>query len=474
LNHLKIIIWTHNSQFLLLRFNSTSKEKKRISEMSDGVEELPQIRRFLKERLQRDYSTFRGHDTERENIRQLLQRTAEMAESNSLLLIGPRGVGKTTLINAVLTDLLNNADFIQNTLVVHLNGYLHTDDKLALKSITVQMQLENACDGKVFGSFAENLAFLLECLKAGNKRSKSVVFILEEFDLFCAHHNQTLLYNLFDVSQSAQAPVCILGITCRLDVIELLEKRVKSRFSHRQIFLFPNADDFSIYVKLFEALLKIPTERELKKHAERVASLKLLQSDQLTFHRNHYDPGKYKFNKRSTERWNNHIDALLQHTNVRQALQTLFDYNVSEAGLKIFIYSLVAQLQSRPGKTQVTSEQVTQLISSYNNDTKVEILCGLSILEMCLIISMKHHSEIYDRDPFNFEIIYARFNKFAKLSTGMQNIERGVVLKAFEHLRNLELILPIMSCASKVQKEFEMHKLALTYGQIHQAVQRYQ
>uniref|UniRef100_A0A1B0A7I8 Origin recognition complex subunit 4 n=1 Tax=Glossina pallidipes TaxID=7398 RepID=A0A1B0A7I8_GLOPL len=442
--------------------------------MSDGVEELSQIRRFLKERLQRDYTTFRGHDTERENIRQLLQRTAEMAESNSLLLIGPRGVGKTTLINAVLTDLLNNADFIQNTLVIHLNGYLHTDDKLALKSITVQMQLENACDGKVFGSFAENLAFLLECLKAGNKRSKSVVFILEEFDLFCAHHNQTLLYNLFDVSQSAQAPVCILGITCRLDVIELLEKRVKSRFSHRQIFLFPNADDFSVYVKLFEALLKIPNERELKKHAERVASLKLLQSDQLTFHRSHYDPGKYKFTKRSTERWNNHIDALLQHANVRQALQSLFDYNVSEAGLKIFIYRLVAQLQNRPGKTQVTSEQVTQLISSYNSDTKVEILCGLSILEMCLIISMKHHSEIYDRDPFNFEIIYARFNKFAKLSTGMQNIERGVVLKAFEHLRNLELILPIMSCASKVQKEFEMHKLALTYGQIHQAVQRYQ
>ena len=85
----------------------------------------------------------------------------------------------------------------------------------------------------VFGSFAENLAFLLACLKAGNKKSKSVMFILEEFDLFCSHHNQTLLYNLFDISQSAQAPICVLGITCRLDVIELLEKRVKSRFSHR-------------------------------------------------------------------------------------------------------------------------------------------------------------------------------------------------------------------------------------------------
>lgn len=65
--------------------------------------------------------------------------------------------------------------------------------------------------------------------------------MLEEFDLFCTHHNQTLLYNLFDVSQSAQAPICVVGVTCRIDVVQLLEKRVKSRFSHRQMFLHPDS-----------------------------------------------------------------------------------------------------------------------------------------------------------------------------------------------------------------------------------------
>lgn len=74
------------------------------------------------------------------------------------------------------------------------------------------MHLDNAVDGKVFGSFAENLTFLLACLRSGQKEtSKSVIFILEEFDLFCNHHNQTLLYNLFDVCQSAQAPICVIG-----------------------------------------------------------------------------------------------------------------------------------------------------------------------------------------------------------------------------------------------------------------------
>ncbi|WAR06655.1 ORC4-like protein [Mya arenaria] len=66
------------------------------------------------------------------------------------------------------------------------------------------------------GSFAETLQFLLEALKSGSQTSKPILFVVEEFDLFAFHRNQTLLYNLFDISQSAQTPICVLGVTCRL------------------------------------------------------------------------------------------------------------------------------------------------------------------------------------------------------------------------------------------------------------------
>jgi len=39
---------------------------------------------------------------------------------------------------------------------------------------------------------------------ADRKKAKSIIFIMDEFDQFCQHKNQTLLYNLFDVCQSAQ------------------------------------------------------------------------------------------------------------------------------------------------------------------------------------------------------------------------------------------------------------------------------
>ena len=70
-----------------------------------------------------------------------------------------------------------------------------------------------------------------------NQTAKSVIFILDEFDLFASHPRQTLLYNLFDIAQARKAPIAVLGITTKIDVAERLEKRVKSRFSHRYVHL---------------------------------------------------------------------------------------------------------------------------------------------------------------------------------------------------------------------------------------------
>lgn len=166
-----------------------------------------------------------------------------------------------------------------NSIVISLNGLIHTDDRTALKSTTKQMNLEKEVEGKVFNSFSENLSFLLSCLKEGKvqhtahllrlinfiefllgKDKQRLIFIVDEFDLFCSHHNQTLLYNLFDVAQSAQTPICVLGLTSRLDVVELLEKRVKSRFSHRQIFLLPDSENFDNYVGTVKKLMKLPSK----------------------------------------------------------------------------------------------------------------------------------------------------------------------------------------------------------------------
>lgn len=65
--------------------------------MPDLVDQAEETRQFLKSRLQTDLTNFRGYESEWQHIRDLLFRTAEHGESNSALLLGPRGCGKTTV-----------------------------------------------------------------------------------------------------------------------------------------------------------------------------------------------------------------------------------------------------------------------------------------------------------------------------------------------------------------------------------------
>lgn len=78
---------------------------------------------------------------------------------------------------------------------------------------------------------------------------------------------------------------------------------------------------------------------------------------------------------------------------------------------------------------------IRRIVDEYTeSNSKVDIMLDLSILEISLIIAIKHHDDIYDRDPFNFEIILTRLRKFQN-SNKMGSTDRAVVLKAFDVLK---------------------------------------
>uniref|UniRef100_A0A8C0NJB1 Origin recognition complex subunit 4 n=1 Tax=Canis lupus familiaris TaxID=9615 RepID=A0A8C0NJB1_CANLF len=275
------------------------------------------------------------------------------------------------LINHALKELMEVEEVSENVLQVHLNGLLQINDKIALKEITRQLNLENVVGDKVFGSFAENLSFLLEALKKGDRSSSCpVIFILDEFDLFTHHKNQTLLYNLFDISQSAQTPLAVIGLTCRLDILELLEKRVKSRFSHRQIHLM-NSFGFPQYLKIFKEQLSLPAEFP---------------------------------DKLFSEKWNENVQCLMEDRSVREVLQKHFNVSKNLRSLHMLLMLALNRVTaSHPFMTAADLMEANQLCSM---DSKANIVHGLSVLEICLIIAMKHLNDIYEEEPFNFQMVY--------------------------------------------------------------------
>ncbi|XP_052581910.1 origin recognition complex subunit 4 isoform X4 [Peromyscus californicus insignis] len=317
--------------------------RKTKSNSTIHAECLSEVQRIFRERFchQSPHSNLFGVNLQYKHLLDLLKRTVINGESNSVLIVGPRGSGKTMLINHALKELMEIREVSENVLQVHLNGLLQINDKIALKEITRQLNLENVVGDKVFGSFAENLSFLLEALKKGDRASSCpVIFILDEFDLFAHQKNQTLLYNLFDISQSAQTPVAVIGLTCRLDILELLEKRVKSRFSHRQIHLM-NSFGFPQYIKIFKEQLSLPAEFPDKAFAER---------------------------------WNENTQCLSEDSTVCEVLQKHFNVNKNLRSLHMLLaFEHLQQLELiKPmERTSVNSQREYQLVKLLLDNTQI-------------------------------------------------------------------------------------------------------
>ncbi|NXE08583.1 ORC4 protein, partial [Lophotis ruficrista] len=424
-----------------------SKRKSKESSGTSG-ECISQVQKILRERFCHHYAAGKlfGVEHQYRHLLELLKRTTVHGESNSALVIGPRGSGKTALLNHVLKELREMKQVRETLLEVHLNGknrflsgLLQTNDKVALKEITRQLQLENVVGDKVFGSFAENLAFLLEALRKGDRASSCpVLFVLDEFDLFVHHKNQTLLYNLFDVSQSAQTPMTVIGLTCRQDILELLEKRVKSRFSHRQIYLL-NSFDFKQYLRIFKEQLSLPAEFPDESFAQK---------------------------------WNNNVQHLSEDKTVQDMLQNLFHYTKDLRSLHLLLMLAVSNVTVH--RPLITASDLHEANKQYRTDSKANIVHGLSVLEICLVIAMKHLNDVYEGEPFNFQMVYNEFQKFIQRKAHcMYNFEKPVVMKAFEHLLQLELVKPLERPSVRVQREYLLMKLLLDNNQIMEALQAY-
>ncbi|XP_057686620.1 origin recognition complex subunit 4 [Corythoichthys intestinalis] len=417
-----------------------SKRKSKDAPMPLG-KCITQLQKCMRERLCQEQlpSRLEASEAHHKHLLGLLTRTAINGESNSVLIVGPRGSGKTTLLKCVLRDLMQEKEVQNNLLQVQLNGLLQTDDRIALKEITRQLNLENVVGDKVFGSFAENLVFLLEALKKGDRSTtRPVLFVLDEFDLFAHHKNQTLLYNLLDVSQSAQAPVAVVGLTCRLDVLELLEKRVKSRFSHRQINLL-NSLSFTQYLERVKSQLSLPDDFP---------------------------------DKRFAQNWNSSVQSCCEDQSVTEVLRRHFNSSKDFRSMHRLLMLCLSHISTV--NPTIKPADVLEASKLCFSDAKSNMLHGLSILELCLVIAMKHLNDIYEGEPFNFQMAHNEFKKFLqRKSNSMYNFEQPVVMKAFEHLQQLELIRPVDSSLAKTQREYQLMRLVLDNSQIMEALQKY-
>lgn len=336
-------------------------------------------------------------------VNTVISQTITVGESNSMLLIGARGSGKTALVNHILREQADERpdDFH----VVRLNGFVHTDDKIALREIWRQLGREMELDEEenTTRNYADTLASLLALLshpielgqeQAPGQTNKSVIFILDEFDLFASHPRQTLLYNLFDIAQSRKAPIAVLGLTTRIDVAESLEKRVKSRFSHRYVHL-SSSKSFPAFVEVCKAALAVQeTSLSNEERSEFVAS------------------GE----KHTTlDTWNAAIDSLLSSDKVEPLLRRIYYTTKSVPDfLAAFLIPLTTLPPSSSDHASIQNHLITNLGLRFSSpDSKMTILATLSTLQLALLICAARQTAIHATDTVSFNLAYEEYKALA-------------------------------------------------------------
>ncbi|EES01276.1 hypothetical protein BDA96_03G281400 [Sorghum bicolor] len=339
-------------------------------------------------------------DTNYSKLKYLVSSSVSEACNNSVLLLGPRGCGKAAVVDMVLDDL--NKEHPDAISVIRLNGMLHSDDNCAMKEIARQLCLEHQLSFSKMASSDDNTEFMIDMLRECGLAHKTILFVLEEFDLF-AQGKQRLLYSLLDAMQSLTSQAVVIGVSCRLDADQLLEKRVRSRFSHRKLlFISPSLDDIQ---RLVEHLLILAKDSGL--------------------------PEKYITD------YNSRLTSIFSDKKFKGCLNSLMDADATTSNILRFLFRAVSYMDMESGFLPI--ESFLKALSSMQRQPKMDSLQDLSILELYILVCM-HRLEDKEQSSYNFTSIMKEYRSIQDAYKTSDKYASTVCFRAFEHLLDRELI----------------------------------
>ncbi|KAI4313856.1 hypothetical protein L6164_026803 [Bauhinia variegata] len=353
--------------------------------------------------------------------------------NNSILLLGPRGSGKVAVLELVIGDLL--VEYPDMISVIRLSGLLHSDDNCAFKEIARQLCMEYELQFSKAASFDDNSQFMIAVLKECGLAHKTVIFVLDEFDLF-AQGKQRLLYSLLDAMQSVTSQAVVVGVSCRLDADQLLEKRVRSRFSHRKLlFLPPSVEDSE---RMLQHVLLLPIDSSL--------------------------PHDYavEFNRK--------VHNILEDRKFKEIFNKYLNWDSSVKHLLRFLFSAVSCMDLETGF--LSRENFETAFSNIQRQPKQECLKNSSILELYILVCMKR-LEAKEQSLCNFNSVMKEYKNIHDSFQTTDYYARNVCLRAFEHLIHRELICFADNRGNSLSLEFRAVKLLISSAELHQGLRTY-
>ncbi|KAJ6539376.1 origin recognition complex subunit 4 C-terminus-domain-containing protein [Mycena capillaripes] len=404
----------------------------------------------------------------------LLRGTVARGEGNSCLLLGPRGSGKTRIVDQCLSNLP------EQPIVLRLCGWSQQSDRLAMREIAYQLSRQT---GKSFLAPADeepeeteladeepnpfletpnpvamslppstHLPALISLLPT---LSRPTIVLLDAFDLFAQHPRQSLLYCLLDTVQSCRAGagrkgIAVIGMTTHLDTVNLLEKRVKSRFSGRTLRTAPPSRSQD-WVELTRGILC----SKIKNHKDVDAT------------------GDWQ------KEWEAGVRSFLQDETTMSVLKETFSVTKDARVLARLLTSVAIQLSlSSPFPT---SSQLVSAVATQRSRPHFSNLHALPYPSICLLIACLH-AETAGHPTFTFEMLREKVRDQIRMSTsapvefngssiGMPRCPRSVLMSAFESLVSAKIFVPTAAPSATVGKEFAKFRAVVSREDVKKTVQ---
>ncbi|KAI4386506.1 hypothetical protein MLD38_004434 [Melastoma candidum] len=365
-------------------------------------------------------------DSNYSKLKFLISASIKEACNNSLLLLGPRGCGKKAVLEIVLEDLLLECP--DALTVIRLNGLLHGEDASALKEIARQLCADHQLSFSKTASFDDNSQFLMAMLRESGLAHKTITFVLDEFDLF-TQGKQRLLYALLDAVQSVTSQAVVVGVSCRLDADQLLEKRVRSRFSHRKLLFLP------------------PSESEVQRLMNHVLSLPMDSSILLDY--------AAEFNKK--------LQDIFAHASFKEIIQTFLGSFPTVMHLKTFLFQAISSMDLDLG--YLTLKNFSSSISCIQRQPKIQALKDCSVLELYILVCMKR-LEVKEQNSYSFNALMREYKSIHDSFQMSDFYSQQMCLRAFEHLLQCGLI-SFLDCKGRSQSiEFRSVKLLVSSAEL--------
>ncbi|WFC95802.1 origin recognition complex subunit 4 [Malassezia brasiliensis] len=408
----------------------------------------------------------------------LLHGTVDAQEGNSCLLLGEHGCGKSLLVHSVLARVQHEQHTrgAPAPLIVTLSGLLHPTDRQCLADLAKQLMAQGAlgqqetatldtmlaeefadADGMdlpeldasvalsdddeapapaepptaepapseavasaILSTMATTLSHILTLLSHTPhdtaRAQRPLLIVLDAFEQFAQRPRQALLYCLLDAVQAGSygPGLAVVGMTTRVDAGDALEKRVKSRFSHRIIHVHPPS------VEQYELIARTALR------------------------------GGY--NAARDDAWEERVERLVHDPRFRAFLHGLHDLSQDVRLLYQAMTVPVAMDALEPDAFLASAD-------AQRADPAAALLLELTELEMAVLITARH-LQMRDKEPFTWEMCFHELQQFvqrvrrdlssaathARTNVAIASLEalahRDTAMQAFQSLLQCELLVP--------------------------------